>query len=178
MESIRKILHYLANLEWTEKKQHDCIFCNRERLRDVIHENETVVVVRNQRSAGRAAHWLIIPKPVPAVRHIRDIEALTMDDLPLLKEMNRIKEELLKRNFADRSSKEIHSGYHRGRRGLIGPIILPDIVSVHHLHLHVIVEPRFLMRMFKYPIWLRFMWMSDERAMAEAARRKRSRMKY
>ena len=46
-------------------------------------QDETVVVVRNQRSAGRADHWLIIPKPGPAVRHIRDVEALTVDDLPL-----------------------------------------------------------------------------------------------
>ena len=46
-------------------------------------QDETVVVVRNQRSAGRADHWLIIPKPGPAVRHIRDVEALTADDLPL-----------------------------------------------------------------------------------------------
>ena len=38
MERIRRILHYLANLEWTEKKQHDCIFCDREKLRDVIYE--------------------------------------------------------------------------------------------------------------------------------------------
>ena len=38
MESLRKILHYLANLEWTEKKQHDCVFCDRENLRNVIHE--------------------------------------------------------------------------------------------------------------------------------------------
>ena len=38
MESLRKILHYLANLEWTEKKQHDCVFCDREKLRNVIHE--------------------------------------------------------------------------------------------------------------------------------------------
>ena len=38
MESIRKILHYLANLEWTEKIQHDCVFCDREKLRNVIHE--------------------------------------------------------------------------------------------------------------------------------------------
>ena len=96
---------------------------------------------------------------------------------PTVKEMNRIKKELLKTNFPNHSPKEIHSGYHRGRRGLFGPIILPDIVSVHHLHLHVIVEPRFVLRMFKYPSWLRLMWVSDERVMAEAAGRKRPRMK-
>ena len=159
-------------------------------------------MVRNLRSAGRAAHWLIIPKVGMGRRHIRDVEALTREDVPLrmafpslphspirytiaketspptsvVKEMNRIKKQLLKANFPNHSPKEIHSGYHRGRRGLFGPIILPDIVSVHHLHLHVIVEPRFVLRMFKYPSWLRLMWVSDERVMAEAAGRKRPRM--
>lgn len=38
MDRLRQILHYLAHLEWTERKQHDCIFCNRERLRDVVYE--------------------------------------------------------------------------------------------------------------------------------------------
>lgn len=38
MPRLRHFLHYLANLEWTERKQHDCIFCNRERLRDVVYE--------------------------------------------------------------------------------------------------------------------------------------------
>ena len=45
-------------------------------------QNETVFALRNHRSAGRA-HWLIIPKQQPAVRHIRDIEALFSEDLPL-----------------------------------------------------------------------------------------------
>lgn len=37
----------------------------------------------------------------------------------------------------------------------------PDIVSVHHLHLHVIVEPGFWLWMFKYPRWLPLMWCED-----------------
>lgn len=54
--------------------------------------------------------------------------------------------------------------------------MLPDIVSVHHLHLHVIVEPRLVLRVFKYPAWLRFMWVGDERVMGEVAARGRGRM--
>ena len=38
METFRKIFRYLANLEWTEKKQHYCIFCDRENLRSVVYE--------------------------------------------------------------------------------------------------------------------------------------------
>ena len=36
METIRNILHYLANLEWTERKQFACKFCDREKLKDSI----------------------------------------------------------------------------------------------------------------------------------------------
>ena len=48
-----------------------------------VEQSESVVVVRNQRSAGRGGHWLIIPKSGPGVRHIRDVEALTREDVPL-----------------------------------------------------------------------------------------------
>ena len=46
------------------------------------NQNETVIAINNHRNAGRA-HWLIMPKGGPATRHIRDIEVLTSDDLPL-----------------------------------------------------------------------------------------------
>ncbi|MCJ1426960.1 hypothetical protein MMC29_004863 [Sticta canariensis] len=82
METLRKVFHYLANLEWTERKQHACIFCDRERLQNVVYESEDIIAFDSHKSAGRA-HWLITPKQRPAGRHIRDIEALTSDDLPL-----------------------------------------------------------------------------------------------
>lgn len=41
-----------------------------------------MIAVDNHRNAGRM-HWLIMPKVGPAARHIRDIEALTSDDLPI-----------------------------------------------------------------------------------------------
>ena len=41
-----------------------------------------MIAVDNHRNAGRI-HWLVMPKVGPAARHIRDIEALTSDDLPL-----------------------------------------------------------------------------------------------
>ena len=94
-----------------------------------------------------------------------------------VKEMDAAKHLLLQRYFPDTPPSSIHSGYHRGRRRLFGPIIWPDIISVHHLHLHVIVEPRVMLRLFKYPAWMRWMWLSDERVMDEVARRKGPRMK-
>lgn len=49
---------------------------------DLKGQNENIIAIDDHRSAGRA-HWLIIPKRKPSGRHIRDIEALTSDDLPL-----------------------------------------------------------------------------------------------
>lgn len=46
--------------------------------------------------------------------------------------------------------------------GGTGGVHWPDIVSVHHVHLHVIVEPRPLLWLFKYPPWLPLMWKSDD----------------
>ena len=95
---------------------------------------------------------------------------------PAVDKLDEVKELLLKRHCPNVPRSSIHCGYHRGRRYLVGPIVLPDIVSVHHLHLHVIVEPRAVLRVFKYPAWFRFMWMSDEKVMAEMAKRRRPRM--
>lgn len=42
METLRKIFRYLANLEWTERKQHDCIFCDRKKLQNTVYEVRVV----------------------------------------------------------------------------------------------------------------------------------------
>lgn len=38
MDRIKKIWHYLTHLEWTEKKQHNCTFCNRANLKSILYE--------------------------------------------------------------------------------------------------------------------------------------------
>ena len=38
METVRKAIRYLAGLEWTEKRQRRCLFCDREGLRSVVYE--------------------------------------------------------------------------------------------------------------------------------------------
>ncbi len=81
--------------------------------------------------------------------------------------MNEVKQQLLQQYCPDVPLSDIHSGYHRGRRPLIGTIYYPDIVSIHHLHLHVIVKPRTILKLFKYPPWLPLMWKSDARVMQE-----------
>lgn len=84
-----------------------------------------------------------------------------------VRSMDNAKHRLLKEQCPGISSSAIHSGYHRGRRPLVGNIFYPDIISVHHLHLHVIVRPRLLLLWFKYPPWLPFMWKSDDKVLQE-----------
>lgn len=138
----------------------------------------------NIRPAGQF-HWLIMPKQHAA----RDIEGLTGDHLylcehiyiesiigahsssvklqSLVQTMDDIKRLLLESHCPNIPSSAIHSGYHRGRRPIVGNIYYPDIISVHHLHLHVIVRPSLLGWLFKYPTWLSLMWKSDNRVIQE-----------
>lgn len=91
-----------------------------------------------------------------------------------VKEMDNVKEQLIREHYPNIQRPTILAGYHRGRRQFIGPIIFPDIISIHHLHLHVIVEPRASMALFKYPTWLPFMFVSDETVLNQVKGRKRS----
>lgn len=90
-----------------------------------------------------------------------------------VKAMNVVKEQLLRKHFPNIQQSAVLAGFHRGRRHFHGPVILPDIVSIHHLHLHVIIEPFTTMALFKYPSWFRFMWVSDEDIMEQVKGRKR-----
>jgi len=38
METIRKIVHYLLNLQWTEKVQRECLFCDRKNFQNIVYE--------------------------------------------------------------------------------------------------------------------------------------------
>lgn len=134
MDALKITAHYLANLEWTEKKQEHCKFCDPANLGNPIYEvrstlpvpaplltyrahafflgkiyagllvylmlrcrqDETLLAIENIRKAGEE-HWLILPKASHA-RHIRDIEALTQDDLPLCEQ-----ESLHRANFSSSS---------------------------------------------------------------------------
>ncbi|EFW98739.1 hypothetical protein CMQ_4591 [Grosmannia clavigera kw1407] len=160
LDFVKKALHYLHNLEWSERQQQHCVFCHREELPEVVYVEDGVFAIENRRLAGEQ-HWLILPE-----KHgWRDIENLTAEDLPLLEAMERMKKRLLASRCPDLSPSTVVSGFHRGRRRLLGNIYYPDIVSIHHLHLHVIVRPRRLLRLFKYPAWLPLMWKSDDRVM-------------
>ncbi|KAF3914574.1 hypothetical protein ABW21_db0203836 [Orbilia brochopaga] len=51
----------------------------------------------------------------------------------------------------------VRSGFHRGSRQIVslGPlrITLPEVISVKHLHMHVIVDLNTNIGYMKYPLW-------------------------
>lgn len=68
-----------------------------------------------------------------------------------MQEMSRVKNNLVQRHCPHVLPERIHCGYHRGQRpnGYI-PVRMPDIISVKHLHLHVVAEPRLLPFVYKF----------------------------
>lgn len=90
-----------------------------------------------------------------------------------VKAIDAVKEQLLRKHFPNIRHSAVHAGYHRGRRHFHGPVTFPDIVSIHHLHLHVIIEPFTAMALYKYPSWFGFMWVSDQDIMKQVKGRKR-----
>lgn len=84
--------------------------------------------------------------------------------------MDHAKNYLLDQHCAGIARSAVTSGYHRGRRPLIGKVYYPDIISIHHLHLHVIVCQHLVSRLFKHPAWLPLMWKSDARVLRDIRR--------
>ncbi|KAI1477565.1 hypothetical protein F4774DRAFT_192858 [Daldinia eschscholtzii] len=160
---IWSFFYYLTHLEWTEKVQTHCIFCDRSRFEEnIVYEDANLIAINNLRKAGRY-HWLIMPKS----HSWRDIENLELEDASLLNAMIELGEHLLEQNCPTVPSANVHIGFHRGRRVLFRNIYWPDIVSIHHIHMHVIVEPRFWLKFFKYPSWLPLMWKSEKKVIQE-----------
>lgn len=95
-------------------------------------------------------------------------------DLDIVPKLDAVKRELLRLFYPDLPSSQIHAGYHRGHRPMLGRFGLPDIVSIHHLHLHVIIYPFSLLKLFKYPAWFPLMWVSDEWLLKNIAKREES----
>ncbi|KAH7096071.1 hypothetical protein FB567DRAFT_48493 [Paraphoma chrysanthemicola] len=84
MNWVRRVLNYLARLEWTELKQHVCSFCDRKNFEEIVYDDDEIIAIKNRTAAGKH-HWLLMPIS-PPFRHIRDIEALEAADIPLLRE--------------------------------------------------------------------------------------------
>ncbi|KAI2641409.1 HIT-like protein [Hypomontagnella submonticulosa] len=171
MEAIKAIFHYLTHLEWTQKVQTDCIFCDRNNFeKNIVYEDDELIAINNRRKAG-SYHWLIMPKS----HRWRDIEGLTAEDAALVHSMVALKNQLVKQSCPAVPSANVHIGFHRGRRILLGNVYWPDIISIHHLHMHVIVEPHFWSKFFKYPPWLPLMWKSEEQVVRELVKKSKVR---
>lgn len=83
------------------------------------------IVVFPDRAPRAATHILVVPRH----RHIRGVENLEQEDIPLLQHMRQIGQQLS-------SSPACYTGFHQW-----------PLRSVDHLHLHCIVPP------FKYSIY-------------------------
>ncbi|EOD47057.1 putative histidine triad protein [Neofusicoccum parvum UCRNP2] len=77
---VRRVARYLAGLEWTEKRQDICKFCNPVNIRKISYQDEHTIAFENARLGGKI-HWLLIPRT-----HVRDVEALTGEHVQLRKE--------------------------------------------------------------------------------------------
>jgi hypothetical protein len=83
--------------------------------------------------------------------------------------MNRVMKRLLEEKYSNIAPSEIYTGYHRGHRplgGWFGSFGAPDIISVQHLHLHVIIQPYWHCTWLRYPFWFPLMWVSAESVLA------------
>jgi len=133
----------------------NCVFCDHTRL-NIIERYEDIMAIRNVRSAGED-HILIVP-----ILHVRDIESLNAEHLQMLEKMDRFKKILLRERYPSIPSSDIHSGYHRGHRPVVGNFGYPDIISIHHLHLHVIIKPSPLLKYTKYGSFVSQIFVSDD----------------
>ncbi|KAK6518133.1 hypothetical protein TWF506_005294 [Arthrobotrys conoides] len=143
----------------------ECSFCKGDFIITAeLYRDEDLVVIDDRRPAGRT-HWLVMP-----LRHIRSVEDLTPSDLPLYRKMLAVREQLLGVHYPDLTPAaryhRLRSGFHRGRRDihLVGPVKfhVPDVISVKHLHLHVIVDVESTIRGMKYPLWNELIFAKSE----------------
>ncbi|KAK6501437.1 Histidine triad nucleotide-binding protein 3 [Arthrobotrys musiformis] len=143
----------------------ECAFCKGDFIITAeLFRDDDLVVIDDRRPAGRT-HWLVMP-----LRHIRSVEDLTASDLPLYRKMLAIREQLLGIHYPDITpatrNHRVRSGFHRGERDvhIAGPLKfrIPDVISVKHLHLHVIVDVDSTMKSLKYPMWNELVFAKSE----------------
>ncbi|KAK6543659.1 hypothetical protein TWF694_000399 [Orbilia ellipsospora] len=155
----------LPNTHEAAMAPSECTFCKGDFIiTSVIYRDDDLVVINDVRPAGRT-HWLIMP-----LRHIRSVEVLTAADLPLYRKMLGVREQLLQTHYPDLTSanraQRLRSGFHRGGRDIqlfkSWKISLPDVISVKHLHLHVIVDLLASVGYLKYPLWNEVVFIKSE----------------
>uniref|UniRef100_A0A8R1DF46 Adenosine 5'-monophosphoramidase HINT3 n=1 Tax=Caenorhabditis japonica TaxID=281687 RepID=A0A8R1DF46_CAEJA len=105
-----------------------CKFCDIVKNKKTLHlkEKDKCVVINDIKPKAKH-HFLVLSK-----QHIAKPTDLTAADVPLLEEMERtgrelLREQLKKAGEADTVEDMLRIGFH-----------LPPLLSVHHLHMHVI----------------------------------------
>ncbi|KAK6341423.1 hypothetical protein TWF696_008499 [Orbilia brochopaga] len=138
-----------------EPTDPDCLFCKGGFVVTAeLYRDEDMVVIDDIHPSGRT-HWLIMP-----LQHIRSVEALTAAHLPLYRKMLAVRDQLVLEHHPDitpATRHRVRSGFHRGSRkiNVVGPLkfTLPEVISVKHLHMHVITDLNTNIGYLKYPLW-------------------------
>jgi len=115
-------------------------------------------------------------------RHIRSVEELTVTDLPLYQKMLETRETLLAKHFPEITSENrnqrVRSGFHRGSRNIfliLGfSVHVSDIISVKHLHLHVIIDVDNI-GFFKFPVWNEFVFVQSDTVLRRLEREEKEK---
>ncbi|KAK6358166.1 Histidine triad nucleotide-binding protein 3 [Orbilia blumenaviensis] len=143
----------------------ECTFCKGDFIVTAeLYRDDELIVIDDRRPAGKT-HWLVMP-----LRHIRSVEDLTPSDLPLYRKMLALSEQLLAIHHPNLTPASryhrLRIGFHRGKRDVhvVGPVKfhVPDVISVKHLHLHVIVDIDSTIKALKYPLWNELIFAKSE----------------
>ena len=110
-------------------KEKNCIFCdykNTQKKEKIVRDETNLVLFEDIKPMAKH-HFLCIPK-----KHIKDINSLTKDDIPMLEEMKKLAINYLTETFGKEgvTEKDIIFGFH-----------IPPFTSIPHLHMHCIVPP-------------------------------------
>lgn len=102
----------------------DCIFCDIIKKNEVIvYENDEIVLFK-PRSADAEIHLLCCPK-----KHIKNINSLTNEDIPILEKMKLTAIEYIEKEY---NFKNPILGFH-----------IPPFYSIKHLHMHCLSSKNF-----------------------------------
>ncbi|KAF7488559.1 Histidine triad nucleotide-binding protein 3 [Sarcoptes scabiei] len=97
-----------------------CIFCSHERL-SILNQNDNLILIEDIKPAAEN-HFLVIPK-----KHYPNVKYLSRNDLPLVREMQRMAYDYMLTLRSDFAEDDLLLGFHWA-----------PFNSIEHLHLHVI----------------------------------------
>ena len=104
----------------------NCIFCNILKVSPdlILYEDEDIVLFKDKSPVAKI-HLLCIPK-----KHIKNINYLTSEEIPLLLKMKKHALDYILKNNQNITDKDVNFGFH-----------IPPFNVINHIHMHCIVEP-------------------------------------